>query len=398
MKNTTDYKLSETSSFDTVSNRRGTNSVKWERDIPTDALPMWVADTDFRAPEAVIEALHQAVDHGIFGYSFFNKEGRDAIRNWLQKRHNYSIENDWILFHSGVVPSIATIIHALTNETDGIVVQPPVYPPFMNLVKLNNRTLYENPLHLNNGTYEMDFEGLENILAKGVKLFILCSPHNPVGRVWKREELEKLIALCKKYNTTIISDEIHHDLILFENKHIPTASLGYGENIITLFAPSKTFNVAGLKASVIVCENKEIREKIVHVQQCQGTGEVNKAGIVALQTAYEQGEQWLNEQIAYLEENVRYTKQYLQMHLPHIKWFQPEATYLLWLDCSYYEQKIGNVKAYLEKEGHIIVEDGLKYGTGGDGFIRLNIGTQKSLLQEGLQRITAALTKSEKEE
>ncbi|HWO98406.1 MAG TPA: MalY/PatB family protein [Bacillus sp. (in: firmicutes)] len=379
--------------FDYIMNRKQTHSVKWDG-IQTffgsdDLLPMWVADMDFQSPLPVQQALHKAVDHGIFGYAMTTNETNDAIVNWLQKRHNWKIDSEWLVYSPGVVFSISMAIQALTDRQDTILIQTPVYAPFFNMIRQNERKLIENPLVLENERYTMDFEDLEQKLKQNVKMMILCSPHNPGGRVWKREELENVYKLCQKYDVILLSDEIHADLVYKPHIHTPISSLSHnGSNkIITFISPSKTFNLAGLQASAAVIEHKEMREAFTRMQQRQGFFSLNALGITGMEAAYRHGEEWLDNLLAYLQDNIQHTSRFIRERLPKLKLMEPEGTYLIWIDCRELGLSDAQIRNTLLQQGKIALESGIKYGEYGSGFVRLNIGCPREVLEDGLERI-----------
>ncbi|HEY8362248.1 MAG TPA: MalY/PatB family protein [Tissierellaceae bacterium] len=382
--------------FDEVINRRNSNSVKWDVIEKVyndkDILPMWVADMDFRSCDEIIKAIKERAEHGIFGYSMVPDSTYEAIINWAKKRYNWDIKKEWILFTPGVVAGFNLGIRILTKENDGVVIQPPIYPPFFRVIKNNHRTLVTNPLIVKDGKYTMDFESLEEKL-KVSKVFMLCSPHNPVGRVWTREELNKLAELCLKHNVFVISDEIHCDLIYKGHKHINTASLSkeMEQNTITLIAPSKTFNIAGLYTSIAIIPNEEIRKKYQEEIEVLEIGHTSIFGIEALEAAYSYGEEWLEELLVYLEGNVDYAVDYINNRIPKIKVIKPEGTYLLWLDCRELGLNQEDLKKLMLEKAKVLLNDGETFGKEGEGFLRLNIGCPRVLLEEALKRIEDAV-------
>ena len=386
------------SSFEHVIDRRGSSSVKWDRTKEVfgygDVLPMWVADMDFAPPEPVIEALKKRMEHPIFGYTYAGASTAGSVKEWMAKRHGWEIQSSWVQYSPGVVPALATIIQALTEPGDKVLIQSPVYPPFFNLVKENGRVVENAQLVYSNGEYSIDFTAFEKALQNRVKLFLLCNPHNPGGRVWTKEELTRIASLCKEYGVVIASDEIHSDLIYRPHHHVPIASLpeGDADAIITCIAPSKTFNLAGLQASAMITKNEEIRNKIAGIHAKQGFFTLNALGISAMEAAYRHGEEWLEDVIAYLEENVSITRAYLKEHLPSLHLVEPEGTYLLWIDCSKTGLSDEDLKDRLLRKGKLALEEGTKYGEGGEGFVRMNIACPKETLLEGLDRLRTALT------
>ncbi|MED4403032.1 MalY/PatB family protein [Metabacillus fastidiosus] len=385
--------------FDKIIDRKNSKSVKWDftKDVfgTDDVLPMWVADMDFPAPEEVIKAMKERVEHGIFGYTKPTKLTAEIIQNWLARRHNWKIQAKEVTYSPGIVTALGTAILAYTERGDHIVIQPPVYHPFFEMVKKNDRQLLYNNLSLHNGRYEINFDDLENKLAdERAKLFILCSPHNPSGRVWSKEELTKIITLCVKHNVIIVSDEIHSDILLFDNHHTPIASIPYEHEvkIITCIAPSKTFNIAGLQASALIIQNDSLRRRFVEVQRSQGLTSLNIFAVTAMEAAYQYGGNWLDELITYLEQNVLFVKSYLEKHFPEIKVIIPEASYLIWLDIRELGINDEEVRKLLLRKGKLALESGSKYGEPGEGFLRINVGCPKSTLEEGMKRLVSAFS------
>ncbi|WP_062350320.1 MalY/PatB family protein [Bacillus kwashiorkori] len=383
--------------FDAITNRKETDSIKWNMmdNIygTNDLLPMWVADMDFQAPTEVTEALMSRVAHGVFGYAVPTNSLHQAVKNWVQNRYHWTVHENWFVLSSGVVTSIALTIRALTKENGKVLIQTPVYPPFYSMIEMNNREIVKNPLKYENGKYEIDFADFEEKLKTGVKLFILCNPHNPVGRVWTKEELDKMGSLCEQYGVQILSDEIHGDLVFKPHVHIPIASIkeGWAQNSVTCIAPSKTFNIPGIQSSVMIIPNNEMREKVMKEQQKVGSHGLNIFGNVALEAAYAHGEEWLEELLDYVKANADYVKQFLKDELPALEVLPLEGTYLLWINC----RKLGftdeQLKDRLINIGRLALEPGIKYGDGGEGFVRMNIGCPRETLLEGLQRLKKAL-------
>ncbi|CAM3955819.1 MalY/PatB family protein [Alkalicoccus chagannorensis] len=384
--------------FQEYIDRTNTLSVKWDRtkdvfQTEHPLLPMWVADMDFHPPEAVMEAIQQRAAHGLYGYTYISTRVKEAVRDWMQHRHDWSVDLDWIQFSHGVVPSIGKAIQALTEPGDKIALQSPVYPPFFSMVKDNNREVVDCPLVEENGTYSIDFNELETAFQSGVRMFLLCSPHNPVGRVWTREELQQLGQLCVRYEVILIADEIHHDLVFAPHVHVPAAALSeaISRQTITLTAPSKTFNLAGLQASSIITEREDWRTAMEKIDKQNGFFTLNTFGILAMQAAYEHGENWLNELLHYLEGNIRLVDSFLQAELPEVKAFQPEATYLLWLDFRGTGLSNSELQKALLEKGAVAMNPGHSFGEGGKGFARMNIACPRDTVKEGLKRIKKAV-------
>ncbi|WP_347338981.1 MalY/PatB family protein [Paenalkalicoccus suaedae] len=378
--------------------RKNTNSVKWDAvktlyKSDTELLPMWVADMDFRPPTAVIEALQERITHGVFGYTQIPDSTHQAIKDWYKNRQNFEIETEWITYSSGVVPSIGKTIQAFTEPGENVVVQSPVYTPFFSMVKDNGRNVVNVPLHEADGKYSIDFEALEEAFKNDAKLFLLCSPHNPVGRVWTREELHRIGLLCVQYDVILVSDEIHGDLVFEPHKQIPVASISQeiANQTITLIAPSKTFNLAGLQASAIITPNKKLRSKLQKIDRSQGFFTLNLAGIAAMEAAYSHGEEWLTELLDYLHGNAELVKSFIRAELPELSMELPEATYLLWIDFRKLGLSDEEIMDRLIKKGKLALNDGKSFGEGGSGFMRMNIACPRDTVAEGLKRLKLAV-------
>lgn len=384
------------SEFHKIFDRSNTSSVKWEMTKQLygaeDLLPMWVADMDFMPPAGIIDAIKKRAEHGIFGYTYAPPSAAAAIQNWLEQRHNWKIDTSWIEYSAGVVPAISTVIRALTERGDKVMLTSPVYPPFLSMIEKNDRVAVNTPLEIKNERFQINFALFEEQLKQGVKLFLLCNPHNPGGTVWTKEELLKIGELCLNYNCIILSDEIHSDLVYKPNVHIPIASLSkeLEQNVITLIAPSKTFNIAGLQASAMIIPNKEWRSAVKNLHMQQGAFSINLFGIVAMEAAYRHGEQWLEELLSYLGENISIAKKYIAENIPDIEVMEPEGTYLLWLDCRKLGLTDDEIKDRLVSKGKLALEPGPKYGPGGEGFVRMNLGCPQDLLRDGLDRLKRA--------
>ncbi|PAV28756.1 cystathionine beta-lyase [Virgibacillus profundi] len=384
--------------FEVLHDRKNTRSVKWDMLEPvfqtTDVLPMWVADMDFKAPEAVNDALVKRAQHGIYGYTIIDSDVKGSIVNWADKRHSWKIDQEWLSFSSGVVTSLHMAIQAFTEPNDGILVQTPVYTPFYSVITEHDRKVVRNPLILENNYYQIDFEDFEEKLKQGVKAFILCSPHNPVGRVWKKEELSEMARLCLKYDVLILADEIHCDLVFSENRHIPIASLSeeIADQTITFMAPSKTFNLAGLDASYVITANKEKREKLDAQFGKQGFHNMlNTMGNTALEAAYTHGEAWLEELLAVLKSHQEYVTEMFAAHTKELKVVQAEGTYLLWIDCSELNMDSKELKKFMIEQAKVGLNTGVDYGVEGGAFMRMNIACPRETLEDGVNRIIEAV-------
>jgi cysteine-S-conjugate beta-lyase len=382
--------------FDREINREGTASVKHDGRAAyfgtPDVLPLWVADMDFAAPEAVTRALAQRAAHPIYGYSFYPESLYDALRAWLKNRHGWEVQRDWIVMAPGVVPSLFATVLAFTQQDEGVIVQPPVYFPFFSAATTNRRRLIENPLRLENGRYSMDFDHLEQCAAEGARLLLLCSPHNPVGRVWNRAELEEILRIVRRYDLTILSDEIHADLVYPESQHLTLAKLaGADDKLITAVAPSKTFNIPGLGLSCLIVPDPAQREAIRKIFDSLHMGNTNPFSITAFEAAYRGGEAWLDSLLAYLRGNRDFVGDYLKTHLPGIRLIQPEGTYLLWLDCRELGMNDAQLREFFVRQARVGMNPGIVFGQGGSGFMRLNIASPRRVIAESMKRIAHAL-------
>ncbi|OZB90822.1 MalY/PatB family protein [Paenibacillus sp. XY044] len=390
--------------FHTPIERINTDSFKWD-DLQrifgaSDVLPMWVADMDFPAPDSVVSALNSRVEHGVFGYTMQSDAYNQAIADWMKSRHGWSIDKEWIAFCPGVVPALSFIVQAFTEPGDKVAIQTPVYPPFYSVVTDHGRELVQNPLIEQDGYYTMDLEALEQSLDDRVKLFILCSPHNPVGRVWRREELEAVAKLCMERGILLVSDEIHADLVYEEGAHTPLANLSeqIKENCIICTAPSKTFNIAGLNTSNIIIPNDSIRRRFKKTLELYHVNSISTLGSAATQAAYTGGKAWLDEALAYMKANMEYVSEYLGEHIPEIKTRVPEATYLMWLDFRALQMSPDDLEQFLLKKAKIALNKGSAFGKDGEGFMRLNIACSRSLVEEAMKRLDQAVQKWRKEQ
>jgi len=383
--------------FETVPNRKNTRSVKWDTLEEVfqsgDVLPMWVADMDFKAPEAVNNALIERAKHGVYGYTIINPEVKGSIVNWLHRRFNWKVEEEWLSFSPGVVTSLHIAVQAFTEPEDKVLIQTPVYPPFYNVIEAHNRQIVKSPLILKDDHYSIDFTDFENKLKQGVKAFILCSPHNPVGRVWTKEELQKMAELCVENDVILISDEIHADLVLGDYKHTPIATLSedIAMQTVTCMAPSKTFNLAGLQASYIVTKHPEKRLKIDQLLKKQGLGSLNTMGSTALHAAYEHGEEWLKELLKLLNSHQEYVVEMFKTHTPELKVIPAQGTYLLWIDCSRLGMTDEELHQFMVSEARVGLNAGSSYGEEGKQFMRMNIATSRQTLEEGVKQIVKAV-------
>ena len=378
--------------FDKIVSRETTNCAKWDT-VEKGLLPMWVADMDFQSPPQVIAALKERAEHGIFGYSGGYGGWFEALMQWMEKRYSWAPQREWISTSPGVVAALFMLVRALTEPGDRIIIQPPVYRPFYYIASSNGCELLENPLYYDGRKYRMDLEQLRQKVDSRVKLLILCSPHNPVGRVWSREELLSLGQFCLEHEITIISDEIHSDLVLPGYKHTVLASVSQEleQNMIVCNAPSKTFNIAGIPASNVIIANEKLRSAYRQVLRSSGLALPNVFAVTAVEAAYTYGEAWLNELLLYLEENYRLASSFIAEHIPEIKVIEPEGTYLLWLDCRGLGLNDKELDSFIKEKAKLLLEPGTIFGTGGSGFQRMNIACPRSRLLEALQRLETAV-------
>ena len=380
--------------FDEIVPRCGTNSYKWDTAKEENVLPMWVADMDFRAAPIIVEALRRRVEHGIFGYARVPNTYYEAVINWFDRRHTWQIEKEWIIYTTGVVPALSAIIKALTSPQDKVLVQTPVYNCFFSSIRNNGCEVVTNPLIYRDGTYQIDFDDLEKkAVDPSVKLLLLCNPHNPVGRVWTKQELNRIGEICLRNDVWVIADEIHCELVYPGYTYIPFASISpeFLMRSVTCVSPSKAFNLAGLQIANIVCADADLRIKIDKAININEVCDVNPFGIEALIAAYNEGKEWLEELKHYLWENYNYLKAYFSENLPQFPVTMLEGTYLVWVDCSVLKRSsIEIVHTLLYKE-KLQVNNGSLYGKDGEGFIRINIACPRQVLIDGLNRLKRVL-------
>lgn len=374
--------------------RKGTYSLKWDaldkRFGNADLISMWVADMEIKAPKEVIEALKERCEHGVFGYSYVSDEYYNSVINWLKEKHNYEIKKEWLRFTNGVVTAIYCFVNIFTKVDDAVLILTPVYYPFHNAVKDNNRKLITCDLKNTDGYFTIDYEEVEKkIVENNVKLFIQCSPHNPAGRVWKEEELAKILEICKKHNVLVISDEIHQDIIMKGYKHIPSAIVAngkYADNLITVSAASKTFNLAGLIHSNIIISNAELRKKYDEEIKKINQTEINILGMLATQVAYEKGSEWLENVKEIIEDNFNYLKTELNKHIPEITITNLEGTYLVFLDLRKIIP-IDKVKEFIQDKCNLAIDFGEWFGASFKGFIRVNLATDPEIVKKAVENI-----------
>ena len=384
--------------FDTAVERRGTASVKWDLVDRLfsghDLLPLWVADMDFASPQPVIEALVRRAQHGVFGYTACMDGYYDAAIAWTGERHGWQVQKDWLVFCPGVVPALNMAVQAFTSPGGGVIIQQPVYYPFMRSILGNGRRVVNNPLRLSGGRYEMDFDDLaRKARDPDAKLMILCSPHNPVGRVWTRPELEQLGAICCENNITVVADEIHADLVLPGHQHTAFASLSEDclQAAITCTSPSKTFNLAGLHTAHAIIADPEKRDAFSKALVQSGLQWPNAFGTVAHEAAYRSGGPWLEQLLRYLKDNLEFLKGFIAGHLPQVQVIEPEATYLVWLDCRALGLDWQGLKNLMQQQAGVALDEGYIFGHEGRGFERINIACPRSILRECLERMAAAV-------
>ena len=402
------------SDFDKVLDQRGMNSLKWEftvrNGVPeqwdqTDpkqgedqVLSMWVADMDFKTADPIVNALRKRVDRGIFGYAFITEAYLNAVQGWMKRRHGYHIEHDWIVPTIGIVPALSMIVRKFSSAGEKVLIQRPVYYPFSNAIKNNDRSVLCNPLKLENNRYQIDFKDLEEKAADPeVQLMILCTPHNPVGRAWSFEDIQKVGEICLKYQVLLVADEIHGDLIMpghqFHSYGLQDPKLL--ENVIICTAPSKSFNLAGLKSSNLIIPNPEIRKRMKEEIKSSGLFGINPFGIVATEAAYNEGEPWLEEAIGYIAKNFEFLDAFITSSIPSLKVHPMEATYLCWIDCRALGLSDQKLDQLVMEEAQIYMDEGHIFGPEGSGFIRLNLACPREIIEKALQRLKSSIEQLE---
>lgn len=384
--------------FNIVVNRKNTNCLKYDfavrRGRPENVLPLWVADMDFKVAPEIIQAIEQRTAHGIFGYSEVKEEYFLAVADWMEQKHGWKVNEDWLVKTPGVVFALAMAVQAFTEPGDAVIIQQPVYYPFSEVIADNGRKIVNNALELKeDGKYHINFEDFEQKVKENhVKLFLLCSPHNPVGRVWTKEELSRIAEICKKYDVIVVSDEIHQDFV-FSGKHRVFANLSEDakNRTITCTAPSKTFNLAGLQVSNIWIANPVIRDRFKKQVAAAGYSQLNTLGLTACEAAYRYGGEWHKELLGYLRSNLNFLREFLQTRLPEVKLIEPEGTYLIWLDFSSLGLTEEEREELLTKKAGIWLDSGAIFGTAGEGFERINIACPRSILKDALKRMERAV-------
>jgi cystathionine beta-lyase len=389
--------------FDQVHSRRNTNCAKWDAVKAIfgsdDVIPMWVADMDFPTAKPIVDALKKRVEHPFYGYTQAGKNTTEAVVDRMKRKFNWKIKPEWVVFTPGVIPAVSGAIKSLTHPGDEIILQEPVYYPFFSAVKSNGCQINTNQLKFQNGRYEMDFADLERKFSpqggmhfgsSRIRAIVLCNPHNPIGRVWGREDLKRLGKIIIGHGATVISDEIHCELLFKGYKHTPFASISkeLAQNSIVCMAPSKTFNLAGLSASTIIIPNKKLRDGFQEAGVAHG---VNLFGLTALEAAYRYGDEWLEQLLAYLQGNLDFTLKYFKENIPKISAIPPQGTYLLWLDCRALGLDDKTLSTFMKEQAKVGFDDGSMFGLGGLGFERMNIACPRSILKEALQRIEKAV-------
>ncbi len=385
--------------FEQPIDRLGSNSVKWDAILKSyneeNLLPLWIADMDFKAPAGVLQVYQKLLEHGILGYADTPDTLYTAISNWEQEHFKLAVRKEEILFFSGVLAGITTAIQAFTKPNDVILIHDPVYPPFANIITTNRRQLVRSQLVEENGHFVMDLADMEEKFKQHqVKVMILCNPHNPGGRVWTKKELYQLGELCQKYQVLVLSDEIHQDLVFPPNKMTSffNAGDGFSDFSLQFTSMTKTFNLAGIKNSVVFVKNEKLRSQLIRKQEENFQQEINTFGLVGMEAAYETGEEWLAELLPYIQSNITYTMNFFREQLPKVKIMEPEGTYLLWLDFSEYDLSDKELEERFVHKGKVVLNTGVSYGPSGKQHMRLNVACPRVVLEEGLNRIVRALS------
>ena len=384
-----------TNAFDRVISRAGTSSLKYDARNSvfgqSEVIPLWVADMDFAVPAAVQRALTERATHPIYGYTVYPDSFYDALIGWFNTRHSWSVQRDWILPCPGVVPSLHAAILAFTQPGDSVIVQPPVYAPFLSAAETTGRKTVLNPLKFAAGQYRFDLDHFERCAATGARLLLLCSPHNPVGRVWQKQELQALLDICRRHDITVVSDDIHADLVYPGVRHTPLALLAQDKvKVITAVAPSKTFNIPGLGLSALIVPDEHDRAAIGKVFDLLHVSAGNPFSITAFKAAYREGAPWLDALLDYLADTRDFVREFLHRRLPQIKLVEPEGTYLLWLDCRGMALSDQQLKHFFVQQAGVGLSPGILFGAPGTGFMRMNIGAPRSVIRQALEQIARA--------
>lgn len=390
--------------FDEIIDRKGTNAIKLERCKTLfgteDVLPLWVADMDFRTPNFILDAISKRLEHPILGYTGTGKDFYPLMQQWITEHHHWNVKREWLGFLPGIVPGLAFAVQSLTQPGDEVIVQPPVYYPFFNVVKNNGRTLVYNQLKEENGKYIMDYDDLETHFTDKTKLMILCNPHNPGGRVWDKEELIKLAEVCSKHNITIVSDEIHADMVLPGNQkvHTPFASVSEWaqENTVTFMAPTKVFNMPGLISSGYIIPNSDLRHKFAAYLEASEMNSGNIFSYMAAEAAYKYGEEWRVEMLKYVKGNFDYINEYLKTNIPEVVAMEPEASFLVWLDGSGLNMDSDSLHKFFALKAGLGLNKGTTFGAGGEQHLRLNIACSRQILEQAMTQLKAAVDELKK--
>lgn len=383
--------------FDKIINRKGTNCNKYDNEkIYNDSkmIPLWVADMDFETLPEIQDALKKVVDQKIYGYTSTSKDYFDSIINWMKRRHNFIIEKDWIVPANGVITGLRLAIQTFTKKDDHVLIMKPVYYPFDRSILINDRKVVECPLILTNGHYECDFELFEQkIIQNNVKLFILCNPHNPVGRVWHQDELYKMGKICQKHNVYVVTDEIHMDFIHPGNKHIPFYNVdeSFKDFSIVCTSPSKTFNIAGIQVANMIIANKKIKDRFLKLRSEAGISNPNIFALAACKAAYQYGDKWVNELTNYIYDNLKYMESFFEKELPQLKIIKPEGLYLVWVDMRSLNMNEKDLEQFMLNKAHLWLDEGYVFGTGGNGFERFNIACPRKILKKALEQLAKAV-------
>ncbi len=388
--------------FDRVIDRRGTGALKVEvlkeRYGRDDLIPLWVADMDFLSPPAIGEVITERCKHNLYGYTNPDQSYYDSIINWVGRRHNWVIEQEWLSYIPGIVKGIAFVIDCFSTRDDKVIIQPPVYHPFRIVPTLHRRTVVDNQLVLDAGKYKMDLDGLKNVIDPSCKILILCNPHNPGGRVWTRQELIDIADICYDNNILVISDEIHSDLAFDDNVHIPFASVSdkAANNSITFMAPSKTFNIAGIVSSYSIIPNKELRDRFYQYLHSSELNEAHLFAYLATEAAYDSSEDWLEEVKVYIRGNITFVDNFLRKDIPQIKVMIPEASFLVWLDCRELGLTHKELESLFVNDAKLALNSGTMFGAGGEGFMRMNVGTQRANIEKALNNLKIAIAEKQR--
>ena len=390
--------MTKTYNFDEIIDRSGSGDLKHEALLPrwgrNDLLPLWVADMDFATPDFVVDALKERLNHRIFGYTVDPSDYRPAIIDWIRSHHNWDVKPEWLSFIPGIVKGIGLVINVFTKPDEKVIIQPPVYHPFRLTPEGNRREVVFNPLRRReDGYYDMDFDNLEKVCDDKCRVLVLCNPHNPAGLCWSVDTLKRLADFCYEHHIIVISDEIHSDMALFGNRHVPFASVSeHAANIsITFGAPTKTFNMAGIVSSYSIVPNGDLRESFYGWLKANELDEPTLFAPIATIAAFRKGEEWRKQMLAYVEENVNFVENYCKEHIPGIRPLRPQASFLVWLDCNGLGLNHEQLLDLFIDKAHLALNDGEMFGPGGEGFMRLNIGTPRAVLRQALNQLTEAV-------